>query len=145
MTKSVVNLYSWNRFITRNLVILPELLGKELKFTFENHEIKIKLPSINHLDRGKEFNEIISVGARRASDNEPLEFDVNKVDIEVIKPSQTKVPNEALSRNANAYDLFSQKEQEELNKIAENHKFISEKAFEYWILYRFISFETEIG
>ncbi len=133
MTKADVSLYSWNRFITRNFVILPELLGKVLRFTFENHTIKVILPGINHVDRGNEFDPIISVGARRTSDNKPLEFHVNKVDVEVIKPIRIKVPSEALNRNANAYDLFSQKEQEGLNRIADSYKVIAEKSFEYWM------------
>ena len=133
MKKSEVNLYSWNRFITRNLVILPELLGKVLQFKFENHTIKIILPGIDTVERGGGFDSIISVGARRTSDNKPIEYDVHKVDIEVIKPIRKRIPTEAIKRNANAYELFSQKEQEELNNIAYKYKEIAEKAFEYWM------------
>lgn len=133
MSSVVVHLYSWNRYVTRNFAILPELLGAVLQFKLEGYTARVKLPASDQLDRGKGFDEVITVGARRASDNEPLEFIINKVDIEVEKPERTEVPDEALTRNANAYELFSQKEQQGLNDIAENHRVISEKAFEYWI------------
>ncbi len=55
------------------------------------------------------------------------------MDVEVSIPIAVSIPLEVLDQPANAYDLFSDEEQSRLNKIAEQHQSIAEKAFEYWL------------
>jgi hypothetical protein len=141
-----ITVKSWNRFITRNLAAAPEVLGKEHRFTFENRTVSIKIPSIDQADRGKGYDEVVSVRTRRAIDNEPLEFHIHKVDVEVSIPNIVSVPAEALDRPPNAYDLFSDEEQKRLSKIAEQHQSVAEKAFEYWIrVTRWVCDDSRIG
>ena len=133
MDKINTKISSCNRFITRGFVVVPDLLGKELRFEFEDSSVKIKLPGLEHINLGKGYDNLVSVGARRARDNKPIEYDIQKVDVEVSFAFQTKVPSEVLTRSPNAYDLFSEQEQKELNDTADAHKLIAGRAFEYWI------------
>ena len=137
---------SWNRFLTRNLAVKPEVLGCEHRFSFENRTVSIKIPSINQVDSGQGYDKVASVGARRAVDNEPLEFYIHKVDVEVSIPVTVSIPSEVLNRPPNAYDLFPDEEQKQLNEIAEQHQSIAEKAFEYWIrIVRWVCDDSRIG
>ena len=137
---------SWNRFLTRNLAVKPEVLGCEHRFSFENRTVSIKIPSINQVDSGQGYDKVASVGARRAVDNEPLEFYIHKVDVEVSIPVTVSIPSEVLNRPPNAPDLFSDEEQKRLNKVAEQHQSTAEKAFEYWIrIVRWVCDDSRIG
>ena len=121
-------------------------MGSEHRFVFENSMFAIKIPSIDQVDRGQGYDEVASVGARRVVDNEPLEFHIHKVDVEVSIPVIVSIPSEVLDRPANAYDLFSNEEQKRLNKIAEQHQSIAEKAFEYWIrIVRWVCDDPRLG
>lgn len=141
-----IKVKSWNRFLTRNLVVKPEVLGSEHCFSFENRKVSIKIPSIDQVDRGQGYDEIATVGARRVVDNEPMEFDIHKVDVEVSIPVTISIPSEVLDRPPNAYDLFSGEEQKRLNTVAKQHQAIAEKAFEYWIrVIRWVCDDSCIG
>jgi len=141
-----VKIKSWNRFLTTGLVVKPEILGAEHEFSFQNSFVTIRIPSIDQVDRGKGYDEVVSVGSRRATDDEPLEYDIHKVDVEVSIPIITSIPSEVLNRNANAYEILSNEKQKELNQIATNHESIAEEAFEYWIrVIRWIKNDSRIG
>lgn len=146
MKTQQIKIKSWNRFLTRNLVVKPEILGTKHQFPFENSTVSIKIPSIDQIDSGQGFDKVALVGARRAKDNEPLEFHIHKVDVEVSIPSVVLVPSEVLNRPANAYDLFSTEDQTRLNNLAGIHQSIAEKAFEYWIrIVRWVCDDSRIG
>jgi len=146
MKRHKAKIKSWNRFLIRNLAVAPEVMGQEHIFPFENSTVSIKIPSIDQVDRGKGFDEVASVGARRTVDNEPLEFNIHKMDVEVSIPITVSIPLEVLDQPANAYDLFSDEEQSRLNKIAEQHQSIAEKAFEYWLrVTRWVCDDSRIG
>jgi hypothetical protein len=146
MKRYSAKIKSWNRFLIRNLAVVPEVLGQEHVFPFEHSTVSVKLPKIDQVDRGKGYDEVASVGARRTVDNEPLEFDIHKMDIEVSIPITVSIPSEVLDQPANAYNLFSDEEQSRLNKIAEQHQSIAEKAFEYWIrVTRWVCDDSRIG
>lgn len=141
-----IEISSWNRFITRDFVITPELLGKSLGFTFRNHIIRIELPSSDKINRDKGYDEMVSVRVRRSEDNEPLEYEVHKVDVIVTFPMKHQIPSEVLTRNLIAYELFTSEEQEKLNDITWKHEVIAEHAFNYWIgVTRWITDNSNIG
>ena len=141
-----IKVKSWNRFLTRNLAVKPEVLGCGHRFSFEDSTVSIKIPSIDQVDSGQGYDEVASVGARRAVDNEPLEFYIHKVDVEVSIPVTVSIPSEVLNRPPNAHDLFSDEEQKRLDKVAERHQSTAEKAFEYWIrIVRWVCDDSRIG
>ncbi|KAF5435933.1 hypothetical protein C5S35_09820 [Candidatus Methanophagaceae archaeon] len=131
---------SWNRFLTRNLVVKPEVLGCEHRFSFENRTVSIKIPSSNQVDSGQGYDKVASVAARRAVDDEPFEFYIHKVDVEVSIPGTFSIPSELLNRPPNTPEVL------ELDKVAEQHQSIAEKAFEYWIrIVRWVCDDSRIG
>ena len=146
MNSQRIKIKSWNRFLTRNLVVKPEILGTIHQFPFENVTVSIKIPGIGQVNSVNGLDEVASVGARRAIDNQPSEIDIHKVDVEVLIPVVFKIPSEVLNRPANAYDLFSDKEQKWLNDLAKKHKTIAENAFEYWIrIVRWVCDDYRVG
>lgn len=146
METQEVKIKSWNRFLTTGLAVKPEIMGAEHRFPFHNSLVTIKIPSIDQIDRGKGYDEVVSVSWRRAVDNEPLEYDIHKVDVEVSIPIITSIPSEVLNRNANAYEILSDEEQKKLNQIATQHESIAEEAFEYWLrVLRWIKDDSRIG
>jgi hypothetical protein len=137
---------SWNRFLTTYLAVEPTILGSDHRFSFEDTTVSIRIPSIEQVDRGQGYDEVASVRARRTVDNELLEIEIHKVDVEVIMPAIVLVPSEVLDRPPNAYELFSDEERNGLNKVAYRHQLIAEKAFEYWIrVIRWICDDSRIG
>lgn len=146
MKRPQTKIKSWNRFLIRNLAVAPEVMGQEHIFPFENSTVSIKIPSISQVDRGKSYDEVASIGVRRTVDNEPLEFNIYKMDVEVSIPITVSIPLEVFDRPANAFDLFSDEEQNNLNKTTEQHQSIAEKAFEYWIrVTRWVCDDSRIG
>ncbi|MGB7291062.1 MAG: hypothetical protein WBD99_02685 [Thermodesulfobacteriota bacterium] len=146
MTTKRISIHSWNRFYSRNLSAMPEVMGKQHSFPFESYTVLIKLPDKNMVDRGKGHDKVASVAVRRASDNEPIEFYIHKVDVEVSKPASITVPAEVLERPPNAFELFNEDGQKSLESLAQEHKTIAERAFDYWIrIVRWVCDNSRIG
>ncbi|MCB9422123.1 MAG: hypothetical protein H6667_20140 [Ardenticatenaceae bacterium] len=143
MTKTEIEIRSWDRFITRNFVIQPDLLGKQHTFSYENYKIQIKLPDLGKLDRGKGYDEVISVGSLRTVNKGPIDYNVLKVDVTVRRATRIQIRSEVLTTNPNARELFSDDEQENLNRIAFRYGEIAEKAFDYWI--RVVRWKTNLS
>lgn len=137
---------STSRFLSRNLVVASSVIGAEHQFTFNNHEVKILLPTMDSVESDRNSNANAYVGARSALNNEPIEYDIQKVDVEIKLAEKLTIPKEVLNRPIKAYDLFSENEQEELNRISDQQHLLAEKAFEYWLrVIRWISDDFRIG
>ena len=135
---------SWNRFLTRNLAVKPEVLGCEHCFSFDNIPVSIKIPNIEQVKTDKINLKggygVASVGTRRAADNEPLEFYIHMVDVEVSIPGTLSIPSELLNRPPNTPEVLK------LDKVAEQYQLIAENAFEYWIrIVRWVCDDSRIG
>jgi hypothetical protein len=143
--KCKVEVKSWNRFKISSFAVEPEVLGNEHCFPFLDATVTVKIPTIDKVDRGKNYDNVATVGWR-ADNNEPIDFRIYKVDVEVSIPVAAVLPEEALNRHPNAVDLFSQAEQNSLMKIAERHEDIAEKSFEYWVrMLRWLRDDSRIG
>lgn len=44
-----VDLVSWNRFVTRNFAVVPQVLGLACEFQFKKSQIRIELPTDDNL------------------------------------------------------------------------------------------------
>lgn len=141
MKKTKIEIKSWNRFITKNFTIEPSLLGRHHQFTFENYNVRIKLPDSSMLDRGKEYDEVITVTSRRTVDNEPIKYNILSVDLTLSLPVTVEIPIEVLSRRVNAIELLTDKEQKHLNDLTSQHEQIAERAFDYWV--RVVRWKTD--
>jgi len=49
MESENISILSWNRFKSRFLYIVPEIVGKSHEFTFDGHLVTISLPSLEKL------------------------------------------------------------------------------------------------
>ena len=123
---------SWTRFVIRHLGAQSDVMGHEHRFAFDQNMITVKLPRIEHVDRGEGYDEIASVRVRSA-DGKPRDYEILKVDVEVSRGGRLVFPLEVLSQSPNAFDLFSEAEQTHLNEVSSQHQLIAERAFEYWI------------
>lgn len=126
---------SWNRFLTRNLSIHPELVGAEHKFQYEDHQINISLPSSSNLPTEPcsgerlRFNVYTETEGRKI----PSQLWVQSVDVTVSIVEKVLLPTEITKHPPNRTDLVTKTQQEALNKTAAMHGIIAEKAFDLWI------------
>jgi hypothetical protein len=130
-----VEAVSWNRLLTRNFAVVPELLGRSHTFPFDQRTITIELPTIDELsqDPTREGRVDILSYREEASSTVPICLSVNSVDVLVQLPKQVHVPEQILHQPPNAYDVLSQDQQSHLEKLAETHGSIAEKAFDVWV------------
>lgn len=135
MDRLKLEVSSWNRLRTRNLVVEPDLLGLSHEFEFEKHKAKIELPSIDCLSEDKAHGQRLSIGSRLLVDGRetPLEYYVHMVDVSILLPNELTLPTEILTRPPNAFDLFSENQRKGLDKQAERFGEIAEKVFDLWI------------
>jgi hypothetical protein len=123
---------SWTRFVIRPLGAQPNIMGREHRFAFDQNMITVKLPLLEHADRGEGYDEIASVRVRSA-DGKPRDYEILKVDVEVSRGNRLVFPPEVLSQPPNAFELFSEQEQTHFNELSSQYESIAERAFEYWI------------
>jgi hypothetical protein len=130
-----MDLSSWNRFLTRDLVILPDLVGSNHRFQFEDLETTIKLPGPDKLPIKPNEGELLSYNGWREVDgkNVPLYYWVHAVDITVSLPIPISLPNGILEKAPNACEVVTPPKQEELNELAKSNQSIAERAFDRWL------------
>jgi len=126
---------SWNRFLTRNLSIHPDLVGAEHKFQYEDCQIIISLPSSRHLPTEPCSGERLRFNSYTENDGIkiPLQLWVDSVDVTVSMGEKLSLPFEITKHPPNRTDLVSKAQQEKLNKIAAVHGTIAERSFDLWI------------
>ena len=110
-----VEAISWNRFVTRNFAVVPELLGCSHEFQFHEGIVSIELPTRSG---GEERVKILSY---RQDTGRPTRFWVKSIDVFVRLHRQVNVPEQVLHQAPNAYDVLSQDQQDQLEKTAETH------------------------
>jgi hypothetical protein len=134
-----VRLASWDRFHTRNLIVVPELLGQSHIFTFEEREITISLPGADKLpdEPGDDDSpgQGLTFSERRLQDGQRQirKVNVHNVDVTVSIPGNAAIPEEALTRPVKATELFSEQQQKYLDKLLSEYGDISRRAFDLWI------------
>lgn len=137
---------SWNRFLTKNFVVSPELMGGSHGFYYDKAKTTIKLPNLSSVDRGKEYDAVAEVGTRRSSDNEPLNYIILKVDVEINLSEKAAFDPEVLNRNPVAYELFDEVETQQYEENSNRYEKIAKNAFEYWVsIVRWVLDDYSIG
>jgi hypothetical protein len=134
-----VRLASWDRFHTRNLIVVPELLGQSHVFTFDEREVTILLPGADKLpdEPGGDdtLGQRLSFSGWRLQDGQQQirKVHVHNVDVTVCVPGNATIPGEALVRPVKAPELFSEHQQKYLDKLLSENGDISRRAFKLWI------------
>ena len=65
MAEIILPIGSWNRFVTRNFLIDPTLVGATHEFTYEKSKVRIQLPSSKVLPTEPLEGELLSFYAYR--------------------------------------------------------------------------------
>ncbi|MGJ7582870.1 hypothetical protein ACSFA3_22095 [Variovorax sp. RHLX14] len=127
-----MNIKSWNRFLSTALQVSPEIMGRSHEFNFEGAEIKIEIPSKERAsDQVRDI--VAEVGTRWSRNNEPVNYRILQIDVDVCLGICIDLPSEILKQSANAYELIAEEKRQELDEISQKHGRIAERAFEYWI------------
>jgi len=135
MTNSQVDLLSRNRFITRNLAVVPELVGKATEFKFENSQVRIELPTEDKLTESREDDSPLHIigYAKKDGSKKPTKIAVNSVVVLVRINERIRLPKEVLTRHPNPIDLLSNEQQKQLDKLAKAYGDTAYRAFDLWI------------
>jgi hypothetical protein len=126
-------LKSGNRFVTRHFAVPPDVLGREHNFRFKNGTVSLALPTSDQVGGASGSDGLASISSRRTSDNEPLQIAIHKVDVEIRSDLTFPIPVDALTRSPNAFELFSEVQQNQLEAAAGEHQQRAEEAFHYWV------------
>lgn len=126
---------SWNRFTTRNLAVETDLLGQFHEFLFDDHRVRVQLPSEDSLPKGSRRGNKLSYNSFREVDGReiPTKFWIHQVDVTVLVDENVRIPEEILSVPNNAYDLLSASKKAFLEKLAQKYEMIAEGAFNRWL------------
>jgi hypothetical protein len=148
MELKTVQVGSWNRFLTRNFSIDPQLVGTQHEFLCGASRICIVLPSSEHINlepcRGERlrFDYFSEVDGKKM----PLQFWVESVDVIVKGEDEVSLPPEVLQKVPNRYELIPVQQQERLNSLVCKFGAIAQTSFDLWIrTLRWKSWNSAIG
>jgi hypothetical protein len=137
---------TWNCFITRNLSVAAEAMGSVHEFSFEEFHVTIRLPTQEDAERDERTDGVARLTSWRSDTNEPLIYDVAKVDVNVTYPELIPVPKEALSNPPNQYDHFTDQQKKVVENVCDQLSGVAERAFQYWLeVVRWVSNNAMIG
>ena len=120
--------------MTSPFAIAPGLLGSRHTFTCDQTWVTIELPSPEDLERGRpdERRAKIFSWRREGGQDVPTGVAIYSVDILVQLPSALAVPVQILRQPANAYDVLTKAQQEQLESLAQTQPIV-ERAFDVWV------------
>lgn len=124
---------TWTRFLVTNFNVTADVMGSAHEFDFHGHRVSIKLPQRDQADRGERYDKVASISCRRADTEEPLTYEVLKVDVEIAVENQLSVPSEALERPPKQFEHFSEEQTKAVDNVCEKYSEIADKAFQYWL------------
>jgi len=142
MADRQINIVSWHRYLTRGLVVAPELLGLSHEFTYKSGSVKIELPSGDALPKkvtdtsmSEPDDAPVTVkGYRKQGDYwTPTQVSVKSVDAQVDLSETVTLPEEVMTRHPNPVDLVSREQQARLNQMTESYWGFADEAFDRWV------------
>jgi len=137
---------TWNRFITRNLAVAAEVMGSKHEFVFEGFTVNVLLPKQEDANHSEGFDELANLTSWRSVTNEPLIYDVAKVDVNVFFPDTVSVPDEALASSPNQWQHFTAQQKKVVEDVCNELSGVAERAFQYWLeVIRWVSNNAMIG
>lgn len=124
---------TWTRFLVTNFNVAADVMGSAHGFDFQGQNVSIKLPHRDQVDRDDKYDKVASVSCRRSDTDEPITYDILKVDVEIEVKTQLSVPLEALERPPKQFKHFSEEQRKAADAICAQHSEIAERAFQYWL------------
>ena len=137
-----INIVSWHRYLTRGLVVAPELLGLSHDFTFKTGSVKVELPSNDALPKKvtdtstlEPDDALVTVTASRKEGDYwvPTKVLVKSVDVQVDLIETVTLPEEVMTRHPNPVDLVSKEQRTQLDEMTKSHGGLADEAFDWWV------------
>ena len=140
-----MNLISWNRKISRNLAVVPEIIGSRHNFIFEDSTVTLSLPKATEVKEDLQFARV-TVDERSGPNGDPIKYNVHQLDLTVDLNSELDLLDDVLLRPIIAYDIIPATLQRELDVLTKKHEEIAESAYEYWLaIMRWVTDDYKIG
>src|SRR2546428_1821783 len=134
MSRITVKTRSWDRFVTRDFAVAPDVLGRQVEFSLGISRVRVALPT--ERDIGNRSDELAKVTIGSWYDERdrkiPIEFLIHNVDVVVDPDKSVEVPSDVFNRPPNAFDIISSAEQASLNTLANKCGEIAASAFDHW-------------
>lgn len=124
---------SWMRFDIPNFSVEPKVMGSSHKFILDDFRIEIKLPKKDHVNKGPKFDEVASLTSWKSITEEPLVFEVHKVDLEIKLKEKISIPQDAINSTNVDVSLFDENSRKKLNNVTNEYAEISDRALQYWL------------
>jgi hypothetical protein len=135
---------SWNRFVVRNLSVVPKLLGAEHEFNYRGKNVTLLLPDLERKADGTLKNdEVLCNSWQKVNGKEiPLEYSILSVDLFVDVEGNIEIPDQALQMPPVQHKLFSKELTSQLNSKSTEHEAIAKAAIQHWM--RMLRWKTRI-
>ena len=142
MANSQTNIISSHRFTTINFAVVPELLGLSHRMPFKNGQVKIELPSRDHLPKQITNKSVISsrdsvirISSYRQKNGLkiPLSLWIEYVQVQVSLGQTITLPKQVLAGPPNQLDFLSPQKRLRLKQIMKSHEELANEAFDLWI------------
>lgn len=135
MNYKKIKVVSWGKLRTRDFEVEPALLGLIHEFQFNQSQVRIELPPSEALNISSNNEKRLFVsGYRKEGEREiPTKIKVDSVDILISQQHEISVPEQALTQPPNVFNLFSDKEKDDLEKLLKDYGEVTEKAFDLWL------------
>jgi hypothetical protein len=135
MTDSKIDLSSWSRFLTRDLIVSPELLGLACEFQFEKGQIRIEIPTADNLTDSEDNDSALKIFSYKVKNGRkiPVAIAVRFVDVLVCLNRKVNLPKEVLTRHPNPIALLSREQQKLLDELTTAHYDVASRAFDLWV------------
>lgn len=131
---------SWNRFEVSNFIVEIALLDSFHEFLFDEHTIRISLPSKKDIPEKDVFDEsdyeikLGLAGAKIVDGKEiPTEYAVYQVDVSIVIPDKINISQEFFENKVNPYTHFIESQKNHFDKLAEKYYLMAERVFDLWL------------
>ena len=124
---------TWTRFLVTNFNVSADVMGLAHTFDFHGYNVSVKLPQQDEADKDERYDNVASISSWRADTEEPLSYEVLKVDVEIVVKTQLSVPPEALERPPKQFEYFSSEQTRAGDDVCAQYSEIADRAFQYWL------------
>ncbi|WP_298868827.1 hypothetical protein [uncultured Gimesia sp.] len=133
-------------FLIRGLTVSSEVIEDSHDFEFEGCGIEIILPKLSEVKEGYEDGVKASVAGIYPIESQTINYDIHQVIVRVNKSQSLSIDPQSFDRKPVAYDLYTEFERNEFDRICDEYRGIAISAFEHWItVLRWVVDDFRIG
>jgi len=150
-----VNSASLDRFLTRHLLISPELIGREHSFSFRGRKVRIKLPTAklsdlatvaSLLEQLQQYRMAILAWKADEGPSSATIVEVESADVTVAVAAKLVIHQNMLRTSPNRPETLTESQVSTLYATVDSNRQIALDAFDYWVrVMRWVSKDPSIG